>query len=59
MIIRKKSVSTSWYDKLKKNLNLYECLIAKTAFNKLVFRDATIVVGIQSVKDLSDESILR
>ena len=44
---------------IKKNLNLYECLIAKTAFNKLVFRDATIVVGIQSVKDLSEESILR
>ena len=40
---------------LKKKCHLYECLVTETAFDKLVLSDATVVVGIQGVEDLSDE----
>ena len=41
---------------LKSNKHLYECLVTETAFDKLVLSDATVVVGVQSVKDLSEEN---
>ena len=43
---------------IKSNNHLYECLVTEAAFDKLILSDATVVVGVQSVKDLSEEKLL-